>query len=156
VQPGMQSVAAQRPITIEDKLSKPLDASIGSAWQPQHSSMDPTLILQLPASPVGRSAALDRGHPAAGRSHPAVSRAPQHSAAAALGRGSNDGSSGRSRSGMAGGLGGEGPRDWGLARPDLGGAAQPAVKAVVQRLRRPSSSGREPGIRCTALVALLN
>lgn len=138
----MQPGAAQQPISIEDKLSKPLDASIGAARQPQHSIMDPTLILQLPASPVGRSAALGRGHPAASRSHPVAGRAPQHDAAAALGHDSSFG-----RSGTTGTTSGQGPRNWGLARPDAGIAAQPSV---VQRLGRPSSAGQEPRIRCCA------
>ena len=140
----MQPVGAQQPISIEDKLSKPLDASIGAAWQP---SMDPTLILQLPASPVGRSAALGRGHPAASRSHPVASRAPQHTAAAAHGHGSVDSSLGRNRSETAGTTAGQRPRDWGLARPDTGAAAQPSA---VQRLGRPPSAGQEPRIRCCA------
>lgn len=148
---GMQNKVAvqpdaQRPSSIEEKLSRPLGTSIPASAPPQRPLTDDNLILQLDASPVGRATAP-------GRSHPAAGRGPRHGAAAArsLGRGGISSSLGRGRGAIAGSVGREGPRDWGPARPGWGAAMQPATESAMQRSSaRASSAARELDLRCAA------
>lgn len=154
--------AAQRPATVEEKLSRPLEASVPRPAFPRPIA-DDNLMVQLESPTAARTAVpAHRPSQVPARLSQGLQQQQRPMAAAGSGYGRGDGMSGAGgggRGGFAapvsfarsgGGAGGD-TRDWQEGRPGWGGEAQPAHDARRNGQGLPNW-GESQHMRCAASV----